>query len=390
MILWLLGALQIILALRVVPRLIRTAGGTCIEASNELRSERVSVILPVLNEMARIKDCLECLIAQPEALAEILVVDGGSTDGTPSIVERFQSRDRRVRLIDASPVPGDWTGKTWGLYVGLKNTDAHSQWVLCIDADVRCSPLLMPSLLAHAERTGVSTFSVATRQHLSGLGEALLHPSLLTTLVYRFGIPGKATRDVHQVQANGQCFISRREALIKTDAFRAAQLSLCEDITIARRLAECGEPIGFYESEGLVSVRMYEDWHETWRNWPRSLPMRDQYFGSREATGLLEVLLVQSLPLPLLAMAYAIGAPSWVVAVNLILGLTRLGVLIGVAKAYERRPWAYWVSPLLDLPVALRLITSTLKRRQIWRGRVYVRRAGGTFEPLDKSKAVTR
>ena len=105
MILWLLGALQIILALRVVPRLIRTAGGASIEASHEPRSERVSVILPVLNETARIKDCLECLIAQPEALAEILVVDGGSTDGTQSIVENYGSRDRRVQLIDASPVP---------------------------------------------------------------------------------------------------------------------------------------------------------------------------------------------------------------------------------------------------------------------------------------------
>ena len=70
---------------------------------------------------------------------------------------------------------------------------------------------------------------------------------------------------------------------------------------MARRLAECGEAIGFYESDGLVWVRMYEDWHETWRNWPRSLPTRDQYFGWHEATGLLEVLLIQSLPLPLLA-----------------------------------------------------------------------------------------
>ena len=40
----------------------------------------------------------------------------------------------------------------------------------------------------------------------------------------------------------------------------------------------------------------------------------------------------------------------------------------------------------LYLPVALRLITSALKRRQVWRGRVYIRRAGGTFEPLDSSK----
>ena len=172
-----------------------------------------------------------------------------------------------------------------------------------------------------------------------------------------------------------------RSALLK--------LSLSDDFTIARKLAECGEAHGFYESDGLVWVRMYEDWHETWRNWPRSLPTQDQYFSWHEATGLLEVLLVQSLPLPLLAIAYAIGAPGWVVAVNLILSLTRLGVLIGTARAYERRPWTYWFSPLLDLPVALRLITSALKRRQVWRGRVYMRRAGGTFEPSEQIRDLT-
>ena len=76
---------------------------------------------------------------------------------------------------------------------------------------------------------------------------------------------------------------------------------------------------------------MYQGYCETWRNWPRSLPTRDQYFSWREATGLLEVLLVQSLPLPLLPIAYAVGASGWVVAVNLTLSLTRLGVLMGIA-----------------------------------------------------------
>jgi dolichol-phosphate mannosyltransferase len=162
---------------------------------------------------------------------------------------------------------------------------------------------------------------------------------------------------------------------------------------MARRLAERGEAIGFYESDGLIKTRMYQGYFEkTWRNWPRSLSIRDRYFSWHEATGLLEVFLVQSLPLPLLSVAYAVGASGWVVAVNLALTLTRLGTLWGIARAYEWRPWTYWFSPLLDLPVALRLITSALRRRQIWRGRVYVRRAGGTFEPLelDRSKAVTQ
>ena len=47
MVLWVLSALQIILALRVVRRLVRTAGGARIEVSHESRPERVSVILPV-------------------------------------------------------------------------------------------------------------------------------------------------------------------------------------------------------------------------------------------------------------------------------------------------------------------------------------------------------
>jgi dolichol-phosphate mannosyltransferase len=390
MILGLFGALQLLLALRVIFRFVRTAGGDRIEVSNESRREQVSVILPVLNEAARIQACLECLVAQTEAVKEILVVDGGSTDGTQSMVAQYQSRDRRVRLVDANPVPSDWTGKTWGLYLGFKNSDARSEWVLCIDADVRCSPLLVCSLLAHAERTGISTFSVATRQHLSGFADAMLHPSLLTTLVYRFGMPGKATCNSHQVQANGQCFFSRRETLSRTDAFRAARGSFSDDFTMVRKLAECGELSGFYESDGLVWVRMYEGWLETWNNWPRSLPTQDRYFSWHEATGLLEVLLVQALPLPLLAIAYAIGAPRWLVALNLSLSLTRVGVLIGTARAYERRPWTYWFSLVLDLPVALRLITSALKRRQVWRGRVYIRRAGGTFEPLDESKTVAQ
>ena len=387
--LWLLVALQIILGVRVILRLIRSAGGVRVATTYESRSERISVIVPVLNETGRIRPCLDSLLDQPDAVAEILVVDGGSHDGTQSIVASYSVRDRRIRLIDAGPVPWDWTGKAWGLQVGLEKSDPRSKWILCIDADVRVSPFLASSLTAHAERTGISIFSVAACQQLSSVWEALLHPSLLTTLVYRFGIPGKATRNRHLVQANGQCFISPRDILLKTDAFRAAQRSLCEDVTIARRLAESGEAIGFYESDGLVEAQMYQGYCDTWRNWPRSLPTRDQYFGWREGIGLLEVLLVQALPLPLLTFTSAMDGPNWIVAVNLTLSLIRVGSLKGIARAYGQRPWVYWFSPLLDLPVAVRLITSAFRRHQTWRGRLYIRRSGGTFEPLDKSKTVT-
>jgi len=343
-------------------------------------SHRVSVLLPVLNEATRIERALDSLIAQPQEVHEILVVDGGSTDGTQSIVRRFHCRDPRVQLVDASPVNKHWTGKAWGLNFGLQRSNPMCQWILCVDADVWASPTLIRSILAHAERTGVATFSVATRQHLAGKIEGLIHPSMLTTLIYRFGSPGKATRDPHRVQANGQCFFSRRATLLESDAFRFAQASLCEDITIARRLAECGETVGFYESDGLIDVAMYDDWRATWSNWPRSLPMRDQYFGWYEAVNLSKVLLLQALPLPVFIAGVLLGGPIWLLLLSGWLLINRIGVLVGVARAYPDKPWTYWFSPLADLPVVLQIIRSALRRRHTWRGRTYIRRKGGIIE----------
>jgi succinoglycan biosynthesis protein ExoA len=58
----------------------------------------VSVVLPTLNEREYITDCLDSLEAQDhEGIIEILVVDGGSTDGTRAMVE---ARGGHVRLVD--------------------------------------------------------------------------------------------------------------------------------------------------------------------------------------------------------------------------------------------------------------------------------------------------
>ena len=337
----------------------------------------------MLDEDGRLGPCLEGLIAQGPEVGEILVVDGGSRDGTPELVMGYQRRDARVRLIDASPVPEGWNGKAWGLQVGLTRGDPATKWVLTVDADVRPGETLVRALLAHARRAGVPALSVATRQELRGLGEALVHPSMLTTVVYRLGLPGHATRRVHEVQANGQCFLARRAALRGTDAFAVARASRCEDVTVARCLAAAGHAVGFYEAGDLVSVHMYEGWRETWRNWPRSLPLHDQFSGVTGIIGLCEVTLAQALPLPLtLALGLRVlwrpppvRRPPWlfaVMGVSGVLAVARLGVLAGTARAYRQVPWSYWLSPLCDLPVALALWRSRLRRRHVWRGRVLV------------------
>lgn len=57
----------------------------------------VTIVLPTLDERAHITDCLDSLLAQDyPAIAEILVVDGGSVDGTRDLVG---ARGAPVRLV---------------------------------------------------------------------------------------------------------------------------------------------------------------------------------------------------------------------------------------------------------------------------------------------------
>lgn len=372
-----LGLTQLFLGLRVIKRLLLTVQGEQVQpvaALNNTEARCLSVIVPVLNEYTRLAPCLDGLLAQGEEVAEILVVDGGSCDGTQALVGQYARRDPRIRLLNASPVPADWNGKAWGLHIGLQEVSPPARWILTIDADVRPAPLLARSLLAQACKTGLNALSIATQQEIEGPGQGLLHPALLTTLVYRFGIPGRAIRKVREVQANGQCFLFQREILEACGGFVSVRDSLCEDITIARTLVAAGHAVGFYEAGALVHVRMYENWRETWDNWPRSLPMHDRFSGSATLLGWLEILLVQALPLPLfLLLVIRRPRSRWLMLLNGVGVATRMGVLFGTARAYRCRPWSYWFSPLCDLPVAFKLGSSALRRRHTWRGRSIVR-----------------
>ena len=313
------------------------------------------------------------MIAQPGEVTEILVVDGGSTDGTRDLISTMATRDHRIQLVNASPVPTGWNGKAHGLQVGLDHADPSSAWILTIDADVRSAPALVQSLLAHALRTDAAAVSIATSQQLSGMAEGIVHPALLTTLVYRFGIPGHVTRRVAEVQANGQCALYRREPLERSGGFANARASVCEDVTVARALVSNGYAVGFHESDGLAAVSMYSNWNDAWRNWTRSLPLRDRYSVLRLA-GIDRGGTHSGVTTTDAAGAVAVGPrPRVALTINCALLLVRLGVLAGTARAYMWRPWTYWLSPLADLPVAVQLWRNALRRHHVWRGRTLIR-----------------
>ncbi len=84
------------------------------------------------NEAAHIADC----VASASFADEVLVLDSGSSDGTPALAERAGAR----------VVVTDWPG--YGPQVARGLALARTEWVLSLDADERITPSLRTELLA--------------------------------------------------------------------------------------------------------------------------------------------------------------------------------------------------------------------------------------------------
>jgi glycosyltransferase involved in cell wall biosynthesis len=58
----------------------------------------VSVVMPVYNGEAFLREAVDSVLSEPLADLELVVVDNDSTDSTPSIIGQYAARDRRVRV----------------------------------------------------------------------------------------------------------------------------------------------------------------------------------------------------------------------------------------------------------------------------------------------------
>ena len=336
----------------------------------------MSIVVATLNEAHRIAPCLQGLAAQGKVVREILVVDSGSTDGTPELVQNAARDDERIRLLRDDPLPAGWVGKVWALDHGLRH--ATGDWVLGIDADTEPHPGLAAGAVRAAIESKYDAVSFAPRFRIAGAAERWLQPALLVTIVYRFGAAGT---DVHpeRVMANGQCFLARRDVLLAAGGYRSARGSFCDDVTLARHLARAGRRVGFLDGSRLYDVRSYTSARETWREWGRSLDLKDASSWLRQWGDVLFLLLVQGTPIPALAVIGLLwtsgqtpGDPAQLVA---LLSAVLLGIRVllqrALAPSYARTGVAFWLSPAADPLAALRILVSSLRTPRSWRGRSY-------------------
>ena len=341
-------------------------------------TDKVSVVVPTLNEANRITPCLEGLSQQTQELREVTVVDSNSTDGTQEIVKAASQLDARFCLITDDPLPNGWVGRPWALHTGYLHSSADSEWILGIDADTQPQKGLISSLLTVAEAEDYDVISLAPQFILQYPGEWWLQPALLITLLYRFDSAGVDANTSSRVMANGQCFLCRRSVLKDLDGYTTAAGSFCDDVTLARNIAAQGYKVGFFDGSKVIKVRMYEGAKETWQEWGRSLDLKDAASSAQVWGDVIFLFLVQALPLPLLlTTAYLVSAGNHTLSLialfclNLFLVLLRWGMSVAIASSYSGSSIFFWLSPLADTLAVWRILLSSLNTPKQWRGRVY-------------------
>lgn len=180
-----------------------------------MNAPALSIIIPVLNEAAQIETTLKALLPLRDRGAEVIVVDGGSEDGTPDIARGFADH------VLSSP-----RGRATQMNAGA--AAAHGAILLFLHADTQ--------LPGNADGTIVGGIRTS-RSHWGRFDVRFNEGQLLGLIAlmmnFRSRMTGIATGD--------QAIFVVRAAFDAIDGFPA--IALMEDIALSARLKRIGRPL---------------------------------------------------------------------------------------------------------------------------------------------------
>lgn len=108
----------------------------------------VSVVVTVLNEAQDIGRVIPSLLAQNPPAAEVIVVDGGSTDGTWEWLDAAQARDPRLRAIRDESCSLKYSAGPVSRGRNVAIAAARSEIIACADAGCTYAPDWLANLTA--------------------------------------------------------------------------------------------------------------------------------------------------------------------------------------------------------------------------------------------------
>jgi 4,4'-diaponeurosporenoate glycosyltransferase len=197
-----------------------------------------SIIIPARNEECNLPRLFESLRLQNAEIAEVILVDDGSTDGTAEI-----ARAAGARVISSKPLPDGWRGKTWACHQGA--LAAGGDRLLFMDADTWFESGGLEAVLSAGQ---------------SGALSVLPHHSVVRTyedlsLFFNICMAAGTVPD----GLAGQFLLVDRENYQLAGGHEAVHGKVLENFRLAALLRDAGVPVRCIPGKGMVSISMYPD-----------------------------------------------------------------------------------------------------------------------------------
>jgi hypothetical protein len=343
---------------------------------------RVSVVVPARNEAAGIEASLRTLLAQEGVDLELIVVDDGSTDATPGILQRLAAEvgGQRMLVIEQKKLPPGWIAKNYAVELGQGR--ARGDWILFTDADVLHGPRAVLNAVSVMQKENLDHLAVFPRLEAGSLLEALVMP--LFGLLYQLRFVDPRAADPTSRHGTGIAGFN----MVRADAYRLrgthARIrgSILDDRALGVMMRDESGRGTVMRAVGQVRVRPYRSAREMYFGIRKSVLAQ---FGNSAALSAMAavVLVVAAVAPPVLVCAglplwlHGAHAP-WLVAPALLAALFPMLGLLKARTLLRFEPLAALLFPVGALVIATSALHAALvfgvKGTVEWRGRTYTRR----------------
>lgn len=312
----------------------------------------ISVCIPARNEGRMIASCIEAFFSRTYPKFEVIVVDDGSTDATPDILEAQELRFPTLRVLPGAPLPPDWAGKPHALYQAAAAT--QGPWLCFLDADTVLMPQALASCYTKAVETQADLFTIMTHQVSATSWERVLMPIVFTSLAVGFPARRVNAPQLPDAIANGQFMLMRRSAYDAVGGHAAIKREIVDDQAMAEPMKQSGHRLVLADGHRMGQTRMYTSLPEMWEGWTKNICLGLRYRPATLALGLFGALLLAGsailLPLwPLLGIYLYEGCGGWgasvVVLESLLLWATVLYARAMAADAMGIPRGSAWSTP---------------------------------------------
>lgn len=89
---------------------------------------KISIIIPCLNVVRYVRECMDSAVNQTIEDVEIIVIDGGSTDGTLEVLKEYALLDERISLLHSEV-------KSYGHQVNMGIDRARGEYIAILESD---------------------------------------------------------------------------------------------------------------------------------------------------------------------------------------------------------------------------------------------------------------